>query len=232
MIVGYTDLRELTPTELGLLADEEKNREFGSVSRRQQFQCGRALARLLLHEVTGRAPNDHPFLAEKGGKPYIGGGPAFSITHSGQVAACAVAETGLVGIDIEYIDERRDSSRIVERFFSAEESSWLEANPEGFYMLWVIKEAYVKAHGQSIFGGLEKLRCTLAPPAIKAQAMEGSFRDLSLYRRENSFLGLATTEQDLGDVRFVCWSPTTGKLESGDDYRFVAKVQSHPKNRE
>jgi phosphopantetheinyl transferase len=226
MIVGYTDLRDLTPTELELLPDEERSREFGSASRRRQFRCGRALARLLLQQATGRAARDHEFLAEKGGKPYCSEGPAFSITHSGQVAACAVAEAGLAGIDVEYVDERRDSSRIVDRFFSAEESSWLKANPEGFYMLWVIKEAFVKAHGQSIFGGLEKLRCTIAPPVIQATAIEGSFQSLSLYQRETSYLGLASTGEDLRNVEFLCWSPASSELITGNDYRFVATTNA------
>jgi 4'-phosphopantetheinyl transferase len=222
MIVGYTDLRDLSPAELELLPDNERGREFGSDSRRRQFQCGRALARLLLQQATGQAARDHEFLAETGGKPYCNEGPAFSITHSGQVAACAVAEAGLAGIDVEYVDERRDRSRIVDRFFSAEESAWLKQNPEGFYMLWVIKEAFVKAHGQSIFGGLEKLRCTIAPPAIQATAIEGSFESLSLYHRENSYLGLASTGEDLCNVEFLYWPPASIQLITGDDYRFVA----------
>lgn len=222
MIIGYTDLRDLTPTELELLPSDERSREFGSASRRRQFQCGRALARLLLGQATGQAPAEHEFLAEKGGKPYCSDGPAFSITHSGPVVACAIAEAGLAGIDIEYVDERRDISRIVERFFSPNETFWLQSNPEGFYMLWVIKEAFVKAHGQSIFGGLEKLDCTIAPPVIHATAAEGSFRGLSLYHRENSYLGLASTEEDTSGVRFLYWSPESGKLDAGDDYRFIA----------
>ena len=226
MIVGYTDLRDLTPTELGLLPDDERNREFGSASRQRQFQCGRALARLLLRHATGRDPREPVFLSEKGGKPYCSDGPAFSITHSGQVVACCVAEAGLVGIDIEHVDESRDVSRIVDRFFSAEESSWLMTEPEGFYMLWVIKEAFVKAHGKSIFGGLEKLRCTIVPPAIEAEAAEGSFSGLSLYRRGASFLGLAATDEDIRDTQFLYWSPKTGGLEAGDDFCFVATTNA------
>lgn len=224
MIVGYTKLRDLAPNELELLPDDERNREFGSASRRRQFQCGRALARLLLERATGRNPKEHVFLTEEGGKPYCNDGPAFSITHSGPMVACCVAGAGLAGIDIEYVDEGRDVGRIVDRFFSTDESSWLKTNPEGFYMLWVIKEAFVKAHGQSIFGGLEKLRCRVAPPVIDATALEGSFHDLGLYQRDSSYLGLASTEEDLSGVQFLKWSGQSGGLEDGDDYRFVASA--------
>lgn len=224
MIVGYSDLRDLAPHELDLLPDDEQSREFGAASRQQQFRCGRALVRLLLAEVTGRAASEHLIVAEDGGKPYCPDGPAISITHSAETVACCVAGAGRAGIDIERIDERRDTDRIVNRFFSREESSWLESNPDGFYMLWVLKEAFVKAHGQSIFGGLEKLRCTVDAPVIDAVALAGSFRDLGLYRRDDTFLGLATTGEEMGDVDFRYWSPRSGELEPGRDYRLVAST--------
>ena len=51
VVVGYTELRDLTQAELTLLPDDERNREFGSEHRRRQFHCGRALLRLLLQEI-------------------------------------------------------------------------------------------------------------------------------------------------------------------------------------
>lgn len=222
MIVGYTDLRELTPAELALLPDDERNRQFGSDGRRRQFQCGRALVRLLLQEVTGRAAKEHVLLTEQGGKPYCSDGPGFSITHTGHMVAACVVRKGLAGIDIEQIEERRDVSRIVDRFCSPEEASWVARCPDGFYMLWVLKEAFVKAHGQSIYGGLEKLRCTVEPPLIEATAAEGSFRALCLYRQSDAFLGLASTEDSLRDVEFRRWTQGTGELAAGTEFELVA----------
>lgn len=232
MIVGYSELRDLAPDELDLLPEDERNREFGSESRRQQFQCGRALVRMLLHDVTGRAAGNHEIVAENGGKPICTNGPAISITHTGQKVACCVVEVGLAGIDIERIDEKRETDQIVRRFFSPGEASWLESHPDGFFMLWVLKEAFVKAHGKSIFGGLEKLHCTVEPPAISATAVEGNFRDLCLYRRDDAYLGLATTEAELCNVEFRYWPPRAGKLIPGDDYRFVASTNAVAQNSE
>ncbi len=231
MTVGYTKLRELTPSELALLPDAERNREFGSDSRRQQYYCGHALLRLMLQELTGNAAAEHGLTTEEGGKPIGPDGIAVSITHTGDSVACAVALAGQVGVDIEAIDERREVSQITERFFSSDEKHWLVAGPRArFYMLWVLKEAFVKAHGQSIFGGLEKLRCTVEPPAIKAEASEGGYADLSLYQHRDLMLAVATTEEPLNDVNFVQWPADTSVLQPGSDYSLLATTNSEARS--
>lgn len=226
MIVGYTDLRDLAPGELELLPEDERAREFDSVFRRRQFRCGRALLRLMLQEYSGRAAPEHVLRVEEGGKPVCEDGSAISITHNEHGVACCVAAEGLVGIDIEQIDERRETSGIAARFFSDEERRWLDNDTERFFMLWVLKEAYVKAHGRSIFGGLEKLRCIVQPPAIEATALEGCFRDLCLYRRDDIFLGLATTRDSLDAIEFRHWDPDSASLSPGTDYQFVASTSA------
>jgi 4'-phosphopantetheinyl transferase len=42
-----------------------------------------------------------PFALEPAGKPYIAGGPAFSLSHSDQLALIAVAPSGPIGVDLE-----------------------------------------------------------------------------------------------------------------------------------
>jgi phosphopantetheine--protein transferase-like protein len=135
-----------------------------------------------------------------------------------------------VGIDLERIDERRDVEQITQRFFSDEERGWIEAGPRArFYMLWVLKEAFVKAHGQSIFGGLEKLRCVVEPPDIFAQSTEAGFSDLNLYRRDDMYLALAATETALDDVSFRYWAPGSTGLEDGEEYTLIATTNDNAK---
>lgn len=225
VIVGYTDLRELAPPELSLLPAGERDREFGSDSRRRQFHCGRALLRLMLQDLTGRPAAGQQLTTEEGGKPLGPDGIAISITHTGERVACSVGDSGKIGIDLERIDERRETSQITERFFTDREQAWLAAGPPSrFFMLWVLKEAFVKAHGQSIFGGLEKLRCVVEPPGIEADASEGGFEDLSLYRRDDMFLAIATTEAPLDAVEFRYWPAGADRLEAGADYALVAST--------
>lgn len=230
VLVGYTELRDLTHTELTQLPDEERNREFGSDNRRRQYQCGRALLRQMLEIWTGTPADRHELTVEEGGKPICVDGPAISITHAGQRVACSVAGEGHVGIDLECIDERRELGQITKRFFSDEERSWIEAGPKSrFYMLWVLKEAFVKAHGQSIFGGLEKLRCVVEPPDIHAQTTEAGFSDLSLYRRDDMYLALATTEVAHNEIDFRHWAPGSTVFEGGDEYTLIATTNDSAK---
>ncbi len=225
VLVGYTELRDLTRAELTLLPKEEREREFGSDSRRRQFLCGRALLRLLLQQVTGRPAAEHVLTSETGGKPLCSDGPAISITHSGEHVACSVGAGGALGIDLERVDERREVAQITQRFFSAEEQAWISPGPKArFYMLWVLKEAFVKAHGQSVFGGLEKLQCAVEPPRIEARASEAGFQDLSLYRHGDMFLAIASTEMSLDNVHFMRWAPPANELKEGNDYSLVAST--------
>lgn len=222
-IVGYTELRDLHDDELSLLPKDELQLEFGSPGRARQFRCGRALLRLLLQQATGKPAHSHEIRTEDGGKPFCTDGPGISLTHTSEIVAAAVVQHGLVGIDVESAGERHDIERIADRFFSEREKAWLDGHsPDGFFMLWVIKEAFVKAHGQSIFGGLEKLRCTVDPPRIEASATEGAFNSLSLYRRADMFLALATTEIELGDVPTWYWQPGSREFVPSDDFRLIA----------
>lgn len=85
------------------------------------------------------------------GKPYMKGGPEFSLTHSGRWIGAAVSELP-VGLDIEGGREFRD---LAVSKFSDEERKWYENLPveqkeSGFYRLWTAKEAYGKRDGRGV----------------------------------------------------------------------------------
>lgn len=221
--VASTEIRDLAPSEMTLLAADDNERDFASDYRRRQFQCGRALVRLLLQQTTGQAAASHRIDIEDGGKPVCPDGPAISIAHTGSTVVALVADSGLAGIDIERVEEERDVSQIAQRFFSVEEQDWINAGSIArFYMLWVLKEAFVKAHGRSIFGGLEKLRCTVEPPRIQAEAKEGSFEGMSLYQDSDLFLAIATTTVPIHEARFQTWRPETVELADTSRYSLLA----------
>lgn len=83
------------------------------------------------------------------GKPWLPGGPDFSISHSAGIAACAVAPTGLViGIDIEPVKRARIATmRIVA---SDDERNALECGGITATELWTAKEAVLKAAGAGL----------------------------------------------------------------------------------
>ena len=223
--VASTELRDLAPEELALLSQEDIEREFTSDYRRRQFRCGRALVRLLLQQRTGAEAASHRIDVEEGGKPVCPDGPAISIAHTGASVVALVAGPGRAGVDIEHVDQERDVSGIARRFYSDEERHWIDAGSiDRFYMLWVLKEAFVKAHGRSIFGGLEKLRCTVEPPKIHARAEEGGFAGLGLYRNGDLLLALATTESPIGHASFRTWQPGAVALADTSRFEFLASA--------
>lgn len=90
----------------------------------------------------------------EGGKPYLVSEPGihFSLSHSGDWAACAVSDHP-IGIDIERCaPNRRD---VASRFFHKDEVRYLDSLPlyardDAFYSLWTLKESFVKSTGRGL----------------------------------------------------------------------------------
>lgn len=98
------------------------------------------------------------------GKPYVEGQPEFfyNISHSGDMVAIAYGNSP-VGIDVERIRCRENDLKVAKRCFTAEEYGFItddayKADLEGkchseeerFFMVWTMKEAYLKYKGTGI----------------------------------------------------------------------------------
>lgn len=89
---------------------------------------------------------------EANGKPYVPGGPPFSLSHSGELALIAISDNAPVGVDIEQIKTDRPVERIAQRYLSPYEREALQSLSgeelvEAFHWCWTAKEAYLKALG-------------------------------------------------------------------------------------
>ncbi len=82
------------------------------------------------------------------GKPYLKNSPLYiSISHSGDMAACAISEK-FVGIDIEKM--REVNPRLINRICTDEEKTFIEHSKdknEALLDIWTAKEAYFKITG-------------------------------------------------------------------------------------
>jgi 4'-phosphopantetheinyl transferase len=92
--------------------------------------------------------------------PFDRTGLHFNIAHTEAVVAMAVCRHAGVGVDVEKID--RASLAVAERYFSAAEAAELralpsDAQPRRFMRLWTLKEAYLKAIGTGLAGGLGRM---------------------------------------------------------------------------
>ncbi|WMJ84419.1 4'-phosphopantetheinyl transferase family protein [Oscillospiraceae bacterium LTW-04] len=84
------------------------------------------------------------------GKPYLAGNDLyFSLSHSGEYAACVI-DKKVIGVDIQKIVAV--SQRAVSRFCTEEELQYLN-NSHDYYRdvirLWALKESWLKATGKS-----------------------------------------------------------------------------------
>jgi 4'-phosphopantetheinyl transferase len=196
--VYYTDARSLSEDVVAALVTPEDLERLDAATRprrRSEYLLGRALLRHALERVTGRAAASFRIRVLADGKPECEEGPAISLSHSGELAICAVAELGAVGIDVETRSPRTGPGVVAERHFTAAEARWIATDPDSrFRMLWVLKEAYLKALGSGLSGGLTALECRIEPPAIVPTVASGRAAPrLRLWSGQGCHVGLAVT---------------------------------------
>jgi 4'-phosphopantetheinyl transferase len=207
-------------------AEFERAEVYKSPQRRNQFLLSRALLRALLERHTGRPAQSFTIRSDERGKPHCVDGPAIGISHSRNIVACAVTTDGAIGLDLEFPGRHRDTSAIARRYFSPMEADWLASQPaDRFFMLWVLKEAWLKALGTGIAGGLDSLQCSVSPPRIDAMARTGELGDLGLFALQEGFMAVATTAAALADLEFLRWHPASGKFVAADD---VLPIAAYP----
>ena len=93
---------------------------------------------------------DNNILVSKLGKPFLDSNKYyFNISHSGEYVIFAVSDDE-IGIDIQKMDEI--NLGISERFFSPYEAKFIKKcnSFKRFYIIWTIKEAYIKYSGQGL----------------------------------------------------------------------------------
>jgi 4'-phosphopantetheinyl transferase len=111
-----------------------------------------------------------PVTLERGphGKPFAPDAayPHFNISHSRHCVVLAFAAEQEIGVDVEAEDRRHSPMDLAQRYFAAEEFAALSALDESeqaaaFLRLWTAKEAVLKALGQGLSFGLDRLRFDL-----------------------------------------------------------------------
>ena len=155
----------LTDQMVDTLSGKEQEKLYGF--KRDDFRQRYGLARVALRHVLAQylqaEAKDLIFRTLDQGKPYIDGSTlSFNISHAGDRALIAIAGSELshVGVDVEMKDRRIDSLALAKRFFAKEESDCIarvsrEYQAEVFIRFWVLKEAFVKALGVGLSGGLD-----------------------------------------------------------------------------
>jgi len=136
--------------------------------RVRQLRMGQKFVlRLLLGaylEIPGR---DVVTVAGENGKPVLApplgrSGLAFNLSHAGDRLAIAIARNLPVGVDIEQTGRDVRWRKLSGRWFSRAEAEWLagltqDAARREFLRLWTVREAMIKAMGQTIAGHISSV---------------------------------------------------------------------------
>ena len=111
---------------------------------RQEDRLTAVGAGVLLHEVLG-ITDERLIQKTEEGKPYLAGGPQFSLSHSVDRCILAVSKKR-IGADIEKMDG--GNLLAAEASLTPRERKWTEASPlNRFHILWTRKESVSKAVG-------------------------------------------------------------------------------------
>jgi 4'-phosphopantetheinyl transferase len=164
---------------VSLLSEGESVRwqRFVFPSDRHDFLVSHALVRVALSQHAKIPPAEWTFAKNAYGRPEIAGpvvdGLSFSLSHTRDFAAVAIARGRGVGVDVEHL-ARRMPEEVLKSAFSPGEISALRRLPpekrhERFFHLWTLKEAYAKARGFGLSLSFPKITFDLdAPPPIMA----------------------------------------------------------------
>jgi phosphopantetheinyl transferase len=163
--------------ELEMLLDPEERMRCSRLrfpADRRAFIAAHALRRMSLGlalEVDaselrfGTGPHGCPVLLGHGDHA-----PAFSITRSRGLVACALSREGRVGIDVEPVYEEPDGS-LLEPFVTP------SAEAQDFYLQWTALEAYWKARGLGLATGHPRIALRPVDGESLYEVVYGDSRD-------------------------------------------------------
>jgi 4'-phosphopantetheinyl transferase len=168
--VWAADLDAVTvadPVQLLSPGERERAARAGSDLLRRRFETRRSLLRQVLSDAAGIGPDRlvlerrcarcgklHPAPLFDGARTHW-----WSSSSAGPLMVLAVAAWP-VGIDVEPVSGHDGWQAIARRYFAAGEAAAIGDDLHAFLRSWTLKEAYLKAQGLGLAGGLDTLDCT------------------------------------------------------------------------
>ncbi len=157
----------------GLSADEQRRAaQFKFEKLQKRFIAGRGALRDILSRYTGRTVGKIIFEYETHGKPKLAAtlnskNINFNLSHTEDLALCAVCRDRAIGVDVEFIRPMDDAEAIARRFFSRAESEKFCAlpaaqKPTAFFNCWTRKEAFIKALGEGLSHPLDQFEVSFS----------------------------------------------------------------------
>lgn len=125
----------------------------------KQKIVNRALLKSLLMNHYGIKQEDLIFSYNERGKPMLRSHPSlyFNASHANEIVLIGISTSGLIGVDIEWVQKDLDEDAIAKSFFSTDEYcayiQYKVSHRKAFYHFWTAKEAVIKALGKGLWEG-------------------------------------------------------------------------------
>ena len=207
----------------GTFSPEELARaeQMGSARLRRRFLARRWMARTLLAKATGEDPGGLAIerTCERCGRlhpasPLAGDSREvwWSASSSAGLAALALSPWR-VGIDVEQRRERPRWERIARRFYTEGEQRAVDGSADRFLEFWTLKEAYLKALGIGLPGGLRSLECgglSRSPGEWMESAAHPGWRFRQLQPGDGAVAAVAV-EGTPDRIELRRWAPDAGE---------------------
>jgi 4'-phosphopantetheinyl transferase len=197
-----------------LLSPDERARadRIGLGGLAQEFVASRGMVRELLASACGCEPRAISIGIGARGKPYLEHPSlplAFNLSHSGGYCALAVGAFPAIGVDIQAL--RDTVGDIAKNVFSMREAAAYTAVAPAdrmrvFFRAWVAKEAYLKAKGTGLAGGLKSLELDLTavpninPLAIGSDAASPCAWSFQSFDVTETIVGAVAIEKGCRDI--------------------------------
>ena len=215
----------------GLLSAEEQaiSQRIVQPAQRHQYLVTRALVRTVLSRYDGHsAPNMLSFISNGYGTPSLArrgtqGDVSFNLSHSEALVVLAVGLDRMIGVDVECMSRPTDFIGLSERYFAPQEARWLQGRStrelsDGFFELWTLKEAYVKARGLGLSLSLDAFGFQFAGQGISVSFSSAcddhpaNWRFWQFRPTPAHTLALAVAGPELNDLVLSCYEgvPMTG----------------------
>lgn len=153
-----------------ILSEEEISRanRFRFEQHRHRFIVARSTLKIILGQYLNIESDRIEFDYTPKGKPRIreGEGLEFNMSHSQTLGLYGVTRDRPIGVDIEYLRPMEDATQLAKRFFCTSEYEAISSlapkeREKYFFRAWTAKEAFLKATGEGIGGGLDQIEVDL-----------------------------------------------------------------------
>ncbi len=220
---------EITELTKILAKDEQvKANRFRFPKHQRRYIAARGILRKLIGYYLNINSDSIQFEYNSRGKPKIADflnkiNLQFNVSHSEELALYGITCDRRIGIDIEYLRDMDDAAKIAQRFFSPTESALIaglhgDEQKRVFFQLWTAKEAYLKAIGVGLAGGLDKVEIVLDKKSITLLSVGETSEyaanwSLNHFTPETNYVATVATEtkQKPQQIQFLTWNQASNE---------------------